>query len=265
MDIQTIRIAMKALILISLMSFAASNTQAAEICSKSSPAHTVALLELYTSEGCDSCPPADKAISRLHANTGLNTEQVIPVSLHVDYWDHLGWKDVFGKKTFTERQRNLADLAGSRTIYTPEIFIAGKELRSWRNGMTDEIRRINQKPAVASLRISIEKLLDNKLYFTLQGNSMQDAKLHFSLVEQDLVSKVQAGENRGVSLQHDFVAREWGEAHQLSAGKLANFANQLDLPANAKRKNLSVLAFVQDKRGNILQALSLPLCETLQR
>lgn len=64
---------MKALILISLMSFAASNTQAAEICSKSSPAHTVALLELYTSEGCDSCPPADKAISRLHANTGLNT------------------------------------------------------------------------------------------------------------------------------------------------------------------------------------------------
>lgn len=138
-------------------------------------------------------------------------------------------------------------------------------MRSWRNGMTDEIRHINQKPAVASLRISIEKLLDNKLYFTLQGNSMQDAKLHFSLVEQDLVSKVQAGENRGVSLQHDFVAREWGEAHQLSAGKLANFANQLDLPANAKRKNLSVLAFVQDKRGNILQALSLPLCETLQR
>lgn len=256
---------MKALILLSLFAYATSNAQAAEICSKSSPAHTVALLELYTSEGCDSCPPADKTISRLYQSTGLNSEQVIPVSLHVDYWDYLGWKDVFAKKTYTDRQRTLADLANSRAVYTPEIFIAGKELRSWRNGMTDDIRRINQKPATASLRLGIEKLADNKLLFNLQGNSMQDAKLHFALIEQGLVSKVQAGENRGATLQHDFVAREWGETYQLTAGKAANFAAQLNLPANAKRKNLSLLAFAQDKQGNILQALSLPFCEALQQ
>ncbi|PXX39962.1 DUF1223 domain-containing protein [Undibacterium pigrum] len=255
---------MKALILPGIFACLASSLQAAEICSKSSPAHTVALLELYTSEGCDSCPPADKTISRLYQSTGLNSEQVILLSLHVDYWDHLGWKDVFGKKTFTERQRHLADLAGSRTVYTPEIFIAGKEIRNWRNGMADDIRRINQKPAMASLHLGIEKLADNKLYFNLQGNSRQDARLHFALIEQGLVSKIQAGENRGASLQHDFVAREWGDAYQLAAGKPASFASQLTLPVNAKRKNLSLLAFAQDKQGNILQALSLPICDSLQ-
>lgn len=256
---------MKALLLFGAFSCAVSNMQAAEICSKSSPAHTVALLELYTSEGCDSCPPADKTISRLYQSTGLNSEQVIPVSLHVDYWDYLGWKDVFAKKTYTDRQRTLADLANSRTVYTPEIFIAGKELRSWRNGMADDIRRINQQTATASLRLGIEKLADNKLFFTLQGNSRQDAKLHFALLEQGLISKIQAGENRGATLQHDFVAREWGDAYPLSAGKAASFAAQLSVPANAKRKNLSVLAFAQDKQGNVLQALSLPLCEALQQ
>lgn len=256
---------MKALILLSLFAYATSNAQAAEICSKSSPAHTVALLELYTSEGCDSCPPADKTISHLYQSTGLNSEQVIPVSLHVDYWDHLGWKDAFYNKIFTERQRHLADLAGSRTVYTPEIFIAGKEIRNWRNGMVDDIRRINQKPAMASLHLGIEKLTVNKLYFNLQGNSRQDARLHFVLIEQGLVSKIQAGENRGVTLQHDFVAREWGDAYQLVAGKPASFNNQLTVPVNAKRKNLSLLAFAQDKQGNILQALSLPICDALQQ
>lgn len=256
---------MKALILLSVFAYTTSSVQAAEICSKSSPAHTIALLELYTSEGCDSCPPADKTISRLYQSTGLNSEQVIPVTLHVDYWDYLGWKDVFAKKTYTERQRNLAELANTRSVYTPEIFINGKELRSWRNGMADDIRRINQKPAAAYLRMGIEKLADNRLYFNLQGKSMHDAKLHFALIEQGLVSKVQTGENRGATLQHDFVAREWGEAYQLTVGKTANFATQLNLPANAKHKNLSVLAFAQDKQGNILQALSLPFCEALQQ
>ncbi|MFZ6767904.1 DUF1223 domain-containing protein [Undibacterium sp. Di26W] len=256
---------MKTLFLISLFAGVASSPlQAADICSKTSPGHTVALLELYTSEGCDSCPPADKTISRLYQSTGLNSDQVIPVSLHVDYWDYLGWKDIFAKQLYTERQRNLADLAGSRSVYTPEIFLAGKEVRNWRNGLSDDIKRINQKPATASLRLGIEKLAGNKLYVNLQGNSMQEARLYVSLVEQGLVSKIQAGENRGATLQHDYVAREWGEDYRLSAGKTASYSTQLAIPASSKRKNLSLLAFAQDKQGNILQAVSLPLCDGLQ-
>ncbi|MFZ6759063.1 DUF1223 domain-containing protein [Undibacterium sp. Ji50W] len=256
---------MKPLFLISLFaSVASSPLQAADICSKTSPGHTVALLELYTSEGCDSCPPADKTISRLYQSTGLNSDQVIPVSLHVDYWDYLGWKDIFAKQLYTERQRSLADLAGSRSVYTPEIFLAGKEVRNWRNGLSDDIKRINQKPATASLRLGIEKLADNKLYVNLQGNSMQEASLYVSLVEQGLVSKIQAGENRGATLQHDYVAREWGEVYRLNAGKTASYSTQLAIPASTKRKNLSLLAFAQDKQGNIVQAVSLPLCDSPQ-
>lgn len=255
---------MKALVFICLLACITNNLVAANICSKSSPAHTIALLELYTSEGCDSCPPADKTISHLYQNTALNSDQVIPLSLHVDYWDYLGWKDVFAKNIFTERQRNQAGLTGSHSVYTPEIFMAGKELRNWRNGIVDEIRRINKKPAAASLHLGIEKLADNKLYFNLQGNSTQDATLYTVLVEQGIVSQVQAGENRGATLQHDFVAREWGEDYQLIVGKPVTFVAQFNVPHLAKKKNLSLLAFAQDKQGNILQALSLPLCEALQ-
>ena len=260
---------MKPLTIFNMVSLLASlitcqGLQAAEICGKASPSHTIALLELYTSEGCDSCPPADKTISQLHQSSGLSMDQVIPVSLHVDYWDYLGWKDVFASKSFTDRQRQLASLAGTRTVYTPEIFMAGKELRNWRNGMGEDIKRINQKPAAASLRLGIEKLADNTLYFKLQADSAQDVKLHYALLEQGLISKVAAGENRGASLQHDFVARAWGEAYSLPAGKQGNFASQLSLPANAKRKNLSLLAFAQNGQGQVLQALSLPLCPALQ-
>lgn len=243
-------------------------TAMANICSKTSPAHTIALLELYTSEGCDSCPSADKFVSNLYTSTdkttALNSDQVIPLSLHVDYWDYIGWKDVFAKPEFTRRQRSLAELAGTRSVYTPEVFIAGKELRDWRGGVVNAVKHINSQTAQASIQISIEKLADNKLYFSLQGKSAQTGKLHFALVEQSLISKIMAGENRGATLQHDYVAREWGDAIALSAAMPITQSRQFNLSANAVRKNLSVVAFIQAEKGDVVQALSLPLCAALQ-
>lgn len=107
-----------------------SAAASAQTCSKQSPPHTVALLELYTSEGCSSCPPADKFVSNLR-NAGLPAEQVVPLALHVDYWDYIGWKDLFASHAYTQRQRWLSGLANTRTIYTPEIFVAGREVRDW--------------------------------------------------------------------------------------------------------------------------------------
>ncbi|MES2048432.1 MAG: DUF1223 domain-containing protein [Pseudomonadota bacterium] len=236
----------------------------AQVCSKTSPAHTIALLELYTSEGCDSCPAADKFVSSLHKATALTADQVIPLSLHVDYWDYIGWKDVFAKPGFTQRQRSLAELAGSRSVYTPEVFIAGKELRDWRGGVVNAVKRINSQAAQASIQISIDKLAENKLHFSLQGTSAHAAKLHFALVEQSLISKIMAGENRGATLQHDYVAREWGDVIALSAATSNTQSRLFNLPANAVRKNLSVVAFIQAEKGDVLQALSLPLCDALQ-
>ena len=100
----------------------------AQECSKTSPAHTIALFELYTSEGCDSCPAADKFVSSLYKTGKFSPEQVLALSLHVDYWDYIGWKDVYAKAQFSQRQRGLAELVGSRNVYTPEVFIGAKEL-----------------------------------------------------------------------------------------------------------------------------------------
>src|ERR1700756_542350 len=98
----------------------------AETCSKQSPAHTVALLELYTSEGCSSCPPADHAVSGLQK--AVNADLVVPLALHVDYWYDIGWTDRFAKPDHTQRQRLLADASGSGAVYTPEMFVGGQEL-----------------------------------------------------------------------------------------------------------------------------------------
>ena len=103
----------------------------AQTCSKVSPAHTIALLELYTSEGCSSCPPADKFVSNLQRSTSLTTDQVVPISLHVDYWDYIGWKDNFANPEFAKRQRDMAALGHARGVYTPQLAINGQDTRSW--------------------------------------------------------------------------------------------------------------------------------------
>src|SRR5579871_5557653 len=101
----------------------------AQTCRKESPAHTVALLELYSSEGCSSCPPADRALSGLKA--AAQADEVVPLALHVDYWDYIGWTDRFAKPEFTQRQNLLAAEANSRAVYTPEMFLGTRELRNW--------------------------------------------------------------------------------------------------------------------------------------
>ncbi len=240
-------------------------TGIAQSCSKASPAHTVALLELYTSEGCDSCPPADRFVSALYKTGGLDADRVVPISLHVDYWDYIGWKDMFAKPLFTQRQHWLAELAGSRSVYTPELFVAGRELRNWYGGtaVAAAVKRINDTPAQADIKITLDKTTDNKLRVNLASKSAQAGKLYFALVENALVSNVKAGENRGVTLQHDYVAREWGEPISLARGASENFSRQISLPVDAATRSLALTAFVQTDKGEVLQALSLPVCKPL--
>ena len=95
-------------------------------CKAESGEKTVALVELYTSEGCSSCPPADRWLSAL-AERGFAPDRVVPLALHVDYWDYIGWKDPFAKALFSARQRELAAIARSRVVYTPQVVLAGKD------------------------------------------------------------------------------------------------------------------------------------------
>jgi hypothetical protein len=243
---------------------------AAPACSKHSPAHTVALLELYTSEGCDSCPAADKFVSGLRngSATGLNSDRLVPLSLHVDYWDYIGWKDSFAQHMFTERQRWLSNLANSRTVYTPEMFVAGQELRNWREGLFGggleaAVKRVNDRPALADIGIMLGKLNGDGLPVEVKASAAQGGNLFVALYENGLSTEVKAGENRGVTLRHDYVVRNMigplplsGDAKSGRAG----LARVLAVPGGANAKNLGVAAFVQSDKGEILQAMAMSLC-----
>jgi hypothetical protein len=96
-------------------------------CRAQSPSHTVALIELYTSEGCDSCPPADRWLSQIDARG----DAVVALSLHVDYWDRLGWKDRFANAALTARQYDEMQRQQTAFVYTPQVIVQGRDFRHW--------------------------------------------------------------------------------------------------------------------------------------
>ncbi|WP_313953211.1 DUF1223 domain-containing protein [Accumulibacter sp.] len=246
-----------------------SPTAQALSCAKQSPAHRVALVELYTSEGCSSCPPADRWLGEL--SSSFSAEQLVALSLHVDYWDYIGWQDPFAQPRFTERQRWLAGLARSSTVYTPEIFTGMKELRGWHRpaAFTERVEAINRMSAGADINLQMEPAGDSAVNlqarFVLKGGAKAEAIV--VVYENRLVSEVRAGENRGVKLQHERVVRFWSPTIPLNAATGQTVWQQtLKLPADWQRDQLGVAAFVQDPQaGDVLQAVSIPGCPSKQQ
>jgi hypothetical protein len=225
------------------------------------PAHAVALVELYTSEGCDSCPPADRWLSRLAAD-GPGADSVVPLAFHVDYWDRLGWKDRFASARFSERQRALARQAGSRAVYTPGFFLNFQEFRGWGSArFGDALRAVNARPARADIRLELDAgaaaQLAIKADFLLKAPGKGQGFV--ALYENRLSTDVKAGENRGVTLRHDYVVREWFGPLEVSGA--AEFRKTLALQRDWKPRDLGLAAFIQDTaRGEVLQATALANC-----
>jgi hypothetical protein len=234
-------------------------------CSAQSGPQTAALVELYTSEGCDSCPPADRWLRGLGAR-GFAPGRVVPLSLHVDYWDYIGWKDPYAQQRFSDRQRRLAQVLRAHVIYTPQVILQGKEFRRWQGGAFEEaVTQINAQPPKASIALGIEPgprdaLLAQVRAELLDSAQAADAALYLARYENKLVSSVAAGENRGRTLEHDYVVFEWLGPIAFSAGKVAE-TRSLPLPPKAVPAHSGVAAFVQNRRtAEVLQALMLPAC-----
>lgn len=236
-------------------------------CAKNSPAHRVALFELYTSEGCSSCPPADRWLAELSQR--FSAEQLVALSLHVDYWDYIGWQDPFAQPHFSERQRWLTGLAGGRTVYTPEVFAGMKELRGWRQQATaaEQIQSINRQPARADISLQMrpgrDKDIELEARFALKEEQRErGVEGIVVLYENHLVSAVGAGENTGSTLRHERVVRFWSPPVTVNASSGQTLWRQtLRLPGNWQRGNLGVAAFVQDPHaGEVLQAVAMPGC-----
>ncbi|MEM7206721.1 MAG: DUF1223 domain-containing protein [Pseudomonadota bacterium] len=160
----------------------------------------VGLLELYTSEGCSSCPPADRWLSTLLEEDGL-WRDIVPVAFHVDYWDYIGWKDRFADPSHTTRQRLHAREQGMRTIYTPGFMYNGKEWRQW------FVRRYFDFPDAqpsGELKVRVDKG-QAMISFEPTANLQDDIEVNISVLGFGVTTQVHAGENEGETLSHDFV------------------------------------------------------------
>src|SRR5881394_3774252 len=140
-----------AIALIAVSATLAAGPVVAGACKGASGAQTAALVELYTSEGCSSCPPADRWLSGLSAK-GYAPGRVVPLSLHVDYWDYIGWKDPYGKREFSLRQRKLSQLQRMALVYTPQVVLQGRDFPRWGSPAFEAtVAAINARPARARI------------------------------------------------------------------------------------------------------------------
>ena len=160
----------------------------------------VALIELFTSEGCSSCPPADRWVSSLKQDPAL-WRDYLPIAFHVDYWDYIGWPDRFASRDWSDRQRRYAREGGVHTVYTPGMFLNGEEWRQWRRLDAPSV----DGQTAGTLAIEVQ---GDDVAIAFNGEALPgygDLSVHVALLGMGLRSEVRAGENRGRHLVHDFV------------------------------------------------------------
>jgi hypothetical protein len=191
---------------------------------------------------------------------------VVPLGFHVDYWDYIGWKDEYGRAAYSQRQHDIAGWAHSRVIYTPQVVLNGRDYRDWSDSaLQRDLARLKEAPAKAQLRIALTHeggALAAQVEASVPNVADRDgAALYLALTQNNLVTPVKAGENRGVTLHHDSVVREWIGPIALDAAGHAQLARTLVLPKGAKLSDIGVSAVVQKpSNGEVLQALALPAC-----
>jgi hypothetical protein len=236
-------------------------SQAAQCTAQSGPG-TAALVELYTSEGCSSCPPADRWLAGLDRRYPAGS--VVPLALHVDYWDYIGWKDPYAKREFSLRQRKFSQLQRMALVYTPQVLLQGRDFRAGGSKSFDEaLAKINAQPAKAKLRLAVLGADATGVEVEAAAELVQpssEAALYIAAYQSRLESRVKAGENRGRLLTHDYVVLEWLGPFPF-AGRALTERRKLPLLPGAAPANSGVAAFVQDRRtGEVLQALLRSSC-----
>ena len=244
------------------LAFAAPAFAAAPACRAESGPETAALVELYTSEGCDSCPPADRWLSATFAPAGPRPGAVA-VAFHVDYWDRLGWKDRFAAPAWTRRQYDSARARRSDLVYTPQVLLQGREF-DWHDGsrVAAALAAAARTPARASIVLGATPQAGAVAVKVVarvpEASDRRGTRVFVALTEDGLASEVKAGENKGKRLTHDHVVRALRDVAIDASGEGAG-ALLLPLPAEPGT-HAAVVAFVQNvENGAVLQSLSLPL------
>lgn len=237
------------------------NAMASTCSAEAGPARR-ALVELYTSEGCDSCPPADRWLSALVNQRGLSG-RAVALAFHVDYWDYIGWPDRFADPAYSQRQRESVAKQRSRTVFTPQVMVNGRTLQAWSSDrFADALDQINADKSGATLKISATRVDARRWRLVASGTTpRQGSELYLALFEDRLSSEVARGENAGKRLAHDRVVRKLLGPLPLVKGNPFEQSRELELPGDAKANDVGFAAFIQSAQdGDVLQAVDLRAC-----
>jgi hypothetical protein len=246
--------------LVAAITLAASAVVASAQCRIESPAHRVALLELYTSEGCNSCPPADRWL----AAQKFDASRVVALAFHVDYWNQLGWEDRFSHADYSARQREIAQRNGGRFVYTPQFVLDGRDWQQWRaaGALGEALSKLSREQSGAA--ISITATREGSTAVVEGSVTMREdgaGAVWLALYEDDLQTVVRAGENRGRTLEHDRVVRILLGPIRAQARTAIKVRERLALRPEWRAEHLGLAVFAQDTRtGSTLQAVAVSGC-----
>jgi len=222
-------------------------------------ARPFAVIELFTSEGCSSCPPADALLAKLVAESRAKPEAIYLLAFHVDYWDSLGWKDPFSDAAYSQRQYEYVQALGLDSAYTPQMvvngtreFLGSDEARARRN-----IDAALERPATLTLQLTAGSIANGALPVDFSVSGSARAVLRLALVERNLESQVSRGENSGRKLKHENVVRVF---QSVPVGPTRKGHASIPLPASLVTSRASLIAYAQDPESlQILGAAAVDL------
>jgi hypothetical protein len=211
------------------------------------------LVELFTSEGCSSCPPADRALAFLEKEQPSTQAEIITLALHVDYWNYLGWKDVYSSPIFTERQNFYSEKFNLDSIYTPQMVVDGsREFVGNDSGKAAKV--INEAAQIQKAKVELTKNDDKLTVKISEIPKHENTTVYLAIAEDNLVSNVARGENSGRKLEHQSVVRELKNVGNLTPQQnSSDIETAFQINAAWKRENLKLIVFAQeDTTGKII-------------
>jgi hypothetical protein len=205
------------------------------------------LVELFTSEGCSSCPPADKTLAMLRSEQAYANAEIITLAFHVDYWDRLGWKDEFSSKLFTQRQESYTNALQTDGSYTPQMVVDGRNEFVGSN-LAKISLAMNAAPKNEKGKIELESTKETSLKLKISElPTHKESTVFVAIAEDNLFTDVKRGENGGRKLEHDSVVRELKSIGSITSEQNSfEIETQPQFDAKWKRKDLRIVVFVQE-------------------
>ncbi|SRR5258708_25242073 len=220
------------------------------ITSASFSQHNPVVIELFTSQGCSSCPAADKNLAEIIEDAEKNGQPVYGLSFHVDYWNYIGWKDPYSKPDYTARQRQYAQKLNSESVYTPQMIVNGEVefVGSNKKASSDAIARALSKKMPYRISLNNIQQKEGKIFLSYSlDNIPNEATVNAAIVERNVENNVSRGENSGRKLAHKNVVRSFVSAQLQKSGELV-----IEFPSGISAS--SVIVFIQDKEFRITGA-----------